>query len=147
MPKGVYDHHQRVNGGPCLVVDCLKVGVRRGYCRAHYSRWRRHGDPLVLGRAVSTPGVTPAFKNQWVNEYKLSKGCADCGYKGHPAALDFDHLPGTTKVRDIKRGTQLGWQALMDEIAKCEVVCANCHRIRTFDRRHARRRLVRVGRR
>lgn len=55
-----------------------------------------------------------------------------CGYQVHSAALDFDHLPGTIKVRDIKHGNTLGWEALQVEIAKCEVVCANCHRIRTF---------------
>ena len=62
-------------------------------------------------------------------------GCVDCGYNEHPAALDFDHLPDTNKVRDIKSGQQLGWAALQEEIAKCEVVCANCHRIRTSERR------------
>lgn len=60
---------------------------------------------------------------------------ADCGYNDHPAALDFDHRPDTVKVRDIKSGQQLGWDALIEEIAKCDVVCANCHRIRTVTRR------------
>jgi hypothetical protein len=136
-----------VNGGPCLVTDCRKKAVRRGYCHAHYSRWRRHGDPLTLGRAVSTHGVTPAFKKHWVIEYKLSKGCADCGYNTHHVALDFDHRPGTEKVRDIKSGAHLGWKALLAEIDKCDVVCANCHRIRTANRRRKRRRLVHVERR
>ena len=103
-------------------------------CHKHYSRWRRHGDPVVLGRAVSTPGITSEFKRLWVIEYKLFHGCADCGYAEHHAALDFDHRPGTTKVRDIKGGQQLGWEALRAEVAKCEVVCANCHRIRTYTR-------------
>lgn len=79
--------------------------------------------------------MTPAEKKRWVDAYKLAKGCTDCGYATHPAALDFDHLPGTTKVRDIKSGQQLGWAALQAEVAKCEVVCANCHRIRTTTRR------------
>jgi hypothetical protein len=127
-----------------LITDCPKKAFHRGYCQAHYSRWRRHGDPLVTKTAAKTPGITTAFKNQWVDEYKLSRGCADCGYNAHPAALDFDHLPGTVKVRDIKRGTQLGWVALQAEVEKCDVVCANCHRIRTVNRRR-KRRLVRVG--
>jgi hypothetical protein len=70
-----------------------------------------------------------------VRAYKLEKGCIDCGYRENPVALSFDHLPGTVKVRDIKSGQQLGWQALLDEIAKCEVVCMNCHVIRTSERR------------
>ena len=72
---------------------------------------------------------------EWVALFKMILGCADCGYREHPAALDFDHRPGTTKVRDIKQGQQLGWEALKAEIAKCDVVCANCHRIRTVERR------------
>lgn len=106
-------------------------------CHKHYSRWIRHGDPLVLLRATSTDGVTREFKRQYVEDYKLKHGCVDCGYNAHSAALDFDHLPGTTKVRDIKSGQHLGWLALLTEIAKCEVVCANCHRIRTAARRAA----------
>lgn len=58
----------------------------------------------------------------------------DCGYVKDERALGFDHLPGTIKVRDIKSGQQLGWEALLEEIAKCEVVCANCHIIRTSER-------------
>lgn len=74
-------------------------------------------------------------KKSWVDQYKLERGCADCGYNENPAALDFDHLPGTVKTRDIKSGKQFGWKALFAEVAKCEVVCANCHRIRTVERR------------
>jgi hypothetical protein len=76
--------------------------------------------------------MSPEAKKSWVIAYKLTQGCADCGFRSHHAALDFDHRPGTDKVRDIKSGQQLGWKALQDEIAKCDVVCANCHRIRTY---------------
>lgn len=71
-----------------------------------------------------------------VDSIKLKTGCVDCGFNAHPAALEFDHLPG-----HIKSGTiaQLVYGAtlknLMIEIAKCEVVCANCHAIRTAQRR------------
>jgi hypothetical protein len=126
-----------LNSGSCIIETCSKEAVRRGYCHAHYSRWRRHGDPLVTKRAVSTIGVTPEYKDRWVEEYKLDKGCADCGYKGHPVALQFDHRPGTVKIRDIKSGQHLGWAALMVEIEKCDVVCANCHAIRTFERQRS----------
>lgn len=78
--------------------------------------------------------VTKIERMEWTIAYKVAAGCADCGYNGHSAALDFDHRPGTKKVRDIKSGQQLGWTALQEEIAKCDVVCANCHRIRTYNR-------------
>lgn len=133
-------------GSPvCPVFGCLVVPRGRKYCEKHYKRFWKYGDPLVQRYAPATPGMNPAVKKAWVEEYKLSKGCADCGYNDHPAALDFDHRPGTIKIRDIKCGQHLGWAALQAEVAKCDVVCANCHRVRTVERRKKpRRKLVRV---
>jgi hypothetical protein len=70
-----------------------------------------------------------------INAIKVSVGCADCGYREHPAALDFDHLPGYTKLFGIGNNPDRSWVSLEAEMAKCEVVCANCHRVRTFNRR------------
>lgn len=75
-------------------------------------------------------------KMQEIHQYQLEKGCADCGYREHPSALEFDHLPGTEKLFNI--GEQIGnrsRETLWEEIAKCDVVCANCHNIRTSTRR------------
>ena len=118
----------------CSVVGCSNERVRLQFCSRHYKLNYRNGSPLIQKRATSTPGKGAAERRAYVVAYKLEKGCADCGYREHHAALSFDHLPGTVKVRDIKSGQQLGWKALLDEIAKCEVVCANCHRIRTYER-------------
>lgn len=93
------------------------------------------------GKRSPTKGATAQVKADYVRQYKLDKGCVDCGYKAHHSALDFDHKPGTVKVRDIKRGQQFGWLELLDEIAKCDVVCANCHRIRTYNRVQERKAL------
>jgi len=72
----------------------------------------------------------------YVQAIKLERGCADCGYRDHPAALDFDHLPGHTKEFRIAQLSNGATKAKIDaEIAKCDVVCANCHRIRTAERR------------
>lgn len=66
---------------------------------------------------------------------KLERGCADCGYRGHAVALDFDHLPGFPKLRNIGRLAKDGGRArVYAEVAKCEVVCANCHRVRSLQR-------------
>lgn len=70
-----------------------------------------------------------------VNALKIERGCADCGFNSHPEALDFDHL------RDKKFSISsafiggLSLKKILVEIEKCEVVCANCHRIRTASRR------------
>jgi len=67
-------------------------------------------------------------------EIKLAHGCADCGYNAHPAALEFDHLPGHEKLFAISSCSRFSWERILDEMAKCDVVCANCHVIRTVDR-------------
>jgi hypothetical protein len=73
-----------------------------------------------------------------VNKIKLSRGCVDCGYKKHSEALQFDHVRGE-KVDNVSRLvlSARSWSTIEEEISKCEVVCANCHAIRTAERRSA----------
>jgi hypothetical protein len=68
---------------------------------------------------------------------KIERGCADCGYNANPVALDFDHLPGSVKMYRVCTMAGMRRDLIDAEIAKCEVVCANCHRIRTNDRLYA----------
>ena len=65
---------------------------------------------------------------RWINEYKTSVGCIDCGYRESAVALDFDHI-GDIKNRNVCFSKSIA-QAKA-EIALCEVRCANCHRERT----------------
>ncbi len=60
--------------------------------------------------------------------------CKDCGIQYPSYVMDFDHFEKTSKIETINRlaGTRTGWRRLKQEIKKCEVVCSNCHRIRTF---------------
>lgn len=61
-----------------------------------------------------------------------SGGCADCG-NADIRVLEFDHRPGTTKEFSLG-GRGRGVESVKAEITKCDVVCANCHRIRTIER-------------
>ena len=71
-----------------------------------------------------------------IDAIKLHAGCADCGAKQlHPACYDFDHLPSCEKSFSIGVNMRRGWSRILDEIQKCEVVCANCHRVRTLRRK------------
>ena len=75
---------------------------------------------------------------QMLANIKEKSGCVDCGGKFPYYLLDFDHVRGT-KVNSISR--MLNKDSLQDifkEIEKCEIVCANCHRSRTFHRKHNR---------
>jgi len=66
-------------------------------------------------------------------EIKLARGCELCGYNEHSVALDFDHISGD-KVEGLARlALDWSWARLLEEVAKCRVLCANCHRIVTHD--------------
>lgn len=69
-------------------------------------------------------------------DYLKNKTCLDCG-ESNPMVLDFDHLPKYEKKFSIGRaisGSTRSWNSIFLEIKKCEIVCANCHRIRTHNR-------------
>ena len=71
----------------------------------------------------------------FMKAYKETVGCEDCGKTFPSYVLDLDHRSGTEKVVNpaalIMKGS---WQMMIAEIMKCDVVCANCHRERTFRR-------------
>jgi hypothetical protein len=69
-----------------------------------------------------------------IDMLKLEMGCMDCGYAENPVALDFDHVKGV-KLLNIGMNRHRDINLILEEIDKCEVVCANCHRIRTANRR------------
>jgi hypothetical protein len=73
-------------------------------------------------------------RKRWIDKIKLSAGCEICGYKEHPAALDFDHKNPDEKEFLIPRFLGRGNIArLFREIRKCRVICANCHRVHSRD--------------
>ena len=78
-------------------------------------------------------------RREWLAAYKLEKGCADCGYNAHSEALDFDHVEDNKEFGLGGRGGQ-SWERIYAEVEKCEVVCANCHRVRTRQKFHDPRR-------
>lgn len=63
---------------------------------------------------------------------RIIKGCADCGIK-NPVVLEFDHKDPSQKSFSIgsDKGRKRPIQEFIEELDKCDVVCANCHRIRT----------------
>lgn len=77
-------------------------------------------------------------KKEAINRYKIERGCEICGYKNNPAALSFDHIDPKTKYRTksgrilhpsdmMKDSAEYSWNKIMAEIAKCRILCANCH--------------------
>jgi len=72
----------------------------------------------------------------YIKWYKEDKGCADCGGKFDAHVLDCDHLYDKSfNLANFKTHTK-SLARVKEELAKCEVVCSNCHRVRTHKRRN-----------
>lgn len=131
----------------CGVAACDLPQHCGGYCAAHYSRWKRSGDvdaDRPIGyyrdggfhqRKRKSEIARYEQRKAWLDAYKLERGCIDCGYREHPAALDLDHRPGEVKtIRAFAAMISANWDRFCDEIEKCDVRCANCHRVKTVER-------------
>lgn len=69
----------------CTVYDCLRPRWARGWCKAHYGRWRRTGDPLgVWGNAVGDPRPPGLPGNPWAGHV----ACPSCGSDRWTMPLD-----------------------------------------------------------
>ena len=69
-----------------------------------------------------------------MNEEKMKHGCAHCGYKGKPEALDHHHVNPSDKTIAVAshwRTSYKQFEKMKKEWKKCIVLCANCHRIET----------------
>lgn len=120
--------------------------VSRTYGPADRERWRRNAarryaeknDVIRPRNRVATKKRVTENRRK-VQAYKAACGCADCGWgpsdpRFHPSALDFDHRPDEVKRYTIAAMMSMSWAAIAEEIAKCDVVCARCHRLRTIER-------------
>ncbi len=77
-------------------------------------------------------GFTYKDKRAFIQSLK-AKPCHDCGQQFHFSAMDFDHVRGD---KQFNLAAPAGWvyDEILAEVAKCDVVCSNCHRVRTFNR-------------
>ena len=110
------------------------------WCKPCRARWDAAHYPQVRERRLAHQRARAAETSAVVRELK-NRPCADCGGIFHPAAMAFDHLPGSIKRDDISNlARRYSVGRVRDELTKCELVCANCHAVRTFERREARKR-------
>ncbi len=104
-------------------------------CKASYAAWRtKNREKLNADRRE-----WDQQRSKMLADYKMAKGCAKCGYKGHPHALEFDHLPEFVKRANVSVMKSYSLEVLWSEIDKCQVICANCHAIETENRRQVMR--------
>lgn len=75
-------------------------------------------------------------QRDFIRKFKEGKPCTDCGNTYPHYVMDFDHLPQFKKSFSIaSEGFYRSEEVLLKEFAKCEIVCANCHRERTWQRK------------
>ena len=120
--KPLDEFHRRGTGRQTWCKSC-----RRVWDSAYHARTR----PVRLEQKRQAKAARMA----WLHEIK-SRPCQDCRGSFHPAAMTFDHLPGKEKLKDISTLVVTGCvQMAIEEMKKCDLVCSNCHAIRTYIRR------------
>ena len=71
---------------------------------------------------------------KFLQEYKSDKRCVDCGEDYPYWMLEFDHLKDKKFTISQFSSKTLDLEIIKEEISKCEIVCCNCHKNRTFHR-------------
>jgi repressor of nif and glnA expression len=86
-----------------------------------------------MGYVMRNPraAVLKAERRQFVAEYKTSRGCVDCGEKD-PRCLDLDHRSNKVMGVAVMISTGRSLSVILEEMAKCDVRCSNCHRKKHF---------------
>jgi hypothetical protein len=105
--------------------------ARRAYHREYMRQWYQKNREIHIERTTRVGQRHREAVRQYVNEVKRCP-CADCGGHFPPFLMDFDHVRGTKNgILSRLSSVGMGWARVLEEIAKCEVVCSNCHRLRT----------------
>ncbi len=115
-----------------------RKGTRLRFCsvcmRPYRKSWYARHKNEQVERTSKTRQVRKAAARKLIRDLK-SNPCADCGGRFHWTQMDFDHVK-SDKLKDVARMVQTPYSVakLLTEVAKCDLVCANCHRLRTWKR-------------
>jgi len=113
-------------------------GIRQArcrYCQAESNKTHyQNNKQAYLDRAKSRNDRIIEENQRRLYAYLSTHPCVDCG-ETDVRVLEFDHVRGK-KLRNISLllGQGYSWETIQAEIDKCEVRCANCHRIKTNQR-------------
>ena len=102
-------------------------------CRREYDRryYRERGMAARRGRQRARAAIA----REWIAALKRNVPCADCKGTFPTPVMHWDHLPGHVKVGEISvLAITRARTLVIEELKKCELVCANCHAIRTSRR-------------
>lgn len=98
----------------------------RLYTRRHYAENREY----YKNKAHNTTKKVRAF----LDSLKSSTPCKDCGESYPAIVMDFDHLRDKDFDLSSVSSSGVGFAKVKAEIKKCDIVCSNCHRLRTAER-------------
>ncbi|MFH2118304.1 MAG: hypothetical protein ABII10_01020, partial [Candidatus Paceibacterota bacterium] len=100
----------------------------RQYIKNHYE----HNRKYYIDKAKKRNKIIKQKKQEFIEDYLKKHPCIDCG-ETNILVLEFDHRDRENKKNDIADivKQKLSFVKLIKEISKCEVRCANCHRIKT----------------
>jgi hypothetical protein len=109
------------NGHATYCLICQRAG-----CRNYYE-----SRPDMLERSKILRRLRKKSIQEVIWNYLTNHPCIDCG-ENDPIVLDFDHVKGEKKkeISRMIKGNN-GIKSILEEIDKCEVRCANCHRKKT----------------
>jgi len=103
-------------------------GQRHNYCRPCHKAYRREhylaNRERYIRMANERSRQVREERTRFLLAYFTEHPCTDCG-ESDPVVLDFDHV-GPKRFNIAKGIGDRSWQSVLDEIANCEVVCANC---------------------
>ena len=97
------------------------------------ARWRIKNHDRVLEYYRKTNIQYYKSRRDFINTCK-SNPCTDCKISYPPCVMDFDHRDPSIKKFNIGASLRKPITVLTEEIEKCDLVCANCHRLRTQER-------------
>lgn len=111
-------------------------GILQPYCKecqAEYQKIRYINDKQYY---VDKARERKKILGAWWTEFKKTLKCAKCP-ENHPATLDFHHIDGKTKDHNLSSMAHsgFGFDRIREEINKCIILCANCHRKLHWDER------------
>ena len=107
--------------------------TRKEYMREYQKNWYKQNRQKVMEQSNS---YRKNIKKWFAEEIVAKASCKNCGFN-HPGALEFHHRDPSSKDNAIADmiATKRSKEAILKEIDKCDVLCANCHRIHHYEER------------
>lgn len=107
--------------------ECYKEH-RKTFYAEHYEKYK----PIYRKRAQARREMLRTEFREGILTYLTNKSCVICG-ESDIRTLEFDHLNPSEKLFSISQAVKLGyrWPKVIEEIKKCRILCANCHKKHT----------------